>query len=133
MKIGQVIAVLIAVGVIALPLGATPGYFFASSSSQAPIAVTELIMISHVGEDMLVICGTSTFPGGVMQIVNNISTEYLFPQSINNLTSAGKFLKVTIATSTSAGSVVNASSFEFTTTYTVTSMQNNTRRCPIFI
>jgi hypothetical protein len=130
MKTGQIAGLVVIVAIIALALGATLGYLIASGSS--PVTVTEEVMISHVGQNLLIVCGTSSFPGPAVNIVDKTTTEYLFPQSINN-TAGGKFLKVTITTTTSSESVVDAISNYFTSTYTVTSMKNNTTSCPTFI
>jgi hypothetical protein len=133
MKTGQVIALVLVAVVITLAAGATIGYFVATGSSQAPLTMTKIVMISPVAAGMLVVCGTSTIPGATMQIVNVTSTSYLLPQSIINNTAGEKFLRVAVVTSTSSqSSFLGVSSYEVTMTSTYTSTQNGTTACPTF-
>ncbi len=155
MKTGVIIALVVVIGVIALALGATIGYSISSGRTstitltgktlttsqtqtvtyygtpQGLVTATELIMMVQGGEFGWVVCGTSTFPGGVAIVFNTTTTEYIFPQ-ITNDTSQGRFLNVTITTTTtSVTSNINVTTV--TVTYGLVSHNSTTMTvCPIF-
>jgi len=146
----QVVALVTVIALIALALGTTIGYGISSAKTttltttqtqtitsygipQGLETVTKLVMISHVGDLTMVVCGTSTFPAGVLNIVDSTTTEYIFPPT-NNSTSQGRFLNVTMTTLTSSGTVLNPfflHSKTNVTTITVSPTSDNTTVCPV--
>jgi hypothetical protein len=143
----QVVALVTVVVIIALALGTTIGYSISSGRTttlmstqiqtitsygipQGLVTVTKLVMISHIGDLTVVDCGTSTFMGGAVEIVDSTTTEYIFPPT-NNGTSQGRFLNVTITTLTSSETAINAVSATNGTTITLTATSDNTTVCPV--
>jgi len=145
MRTGQFVTLVTVIIIIALALGTTIGYSISSVRTstitqthtitsygilQGLVTVTKLVMISHVGDLTVVDCGTSTFMGGAVDIVESTTTEYIFPPTTNG-TSQGRFLNVTVTTLTSSETVMIVLSATNGTTITISATSDSTTVCPV--
>ncbi len=91
------------------------------------VTVTKLIIISYVESLAAYTSGTCSWVAGTAFINRSVSTEYIFPSSINDI-SRPQFLNVTITTVTS--NLTNVTSATTTTITLSASFQNTSTTCP---